>query len=101
MAAVNNLTNLDQLGLALHTDLMTTVNIYEAKTRLSALIAEAEAGGEVVIAKAGRPVVRLVPVDQPLSPRTPGAMKGKIELAEDFDAFDAEIERWFSSEDEQ
>ena len=51
---------------------MTTVNIYDAKARLSALIAEAEAGGDVIIARAGQPVVRLVRVDTHRQPRIPG-----------------------------
>lgn len=64
---------------------MTTVNIYDAKARLSALIAEAEAGGEVVIARAGQPVVRLVPVGAPKQPRVPGRSRGQIDIADDFD----------------
>lgn len=64
---------------------MTTVNIYDAKARLSALIAEAEAGGEVVIARAGHPVVRLVPVGTAKQPRVPGRSRGQIDIADDFD----------------
>ena len=64
---------------------MTTVNIYDAKARLSALIAEAEAGGEVVIARAGQPVVRLVPVGAAKQPRVPGRSRGQIAIADDFD----------------
>ena len=74
------------------------MNVYEAKARLSALIAEAEQGGEVVIARAGRPVVRLVAVGRPTSPRRSGALRGRIALADDFDAYDAEIERLFTGE---
>lgn len=74
---------------------MTTVNIYEAKARLSALIAEAEQGGDVVIAKAGRPVVRLVPISQRTSPRLPGALQGRIVIGDDFDEYDNEIETQF------
>lgn len=62
------------------------MNVYDAKARLSALIAEAEAGGEVVIAKAGRPAVRLVPVSDPRAPRRPGGSKGHLWIGEDFDA---------------
>lgn len=64
---------------------MTTVNIYDAKARLSALIAEAEAGGDVVIARAGQPVVRLVPVSAAKHPRIPGRSRGQISVAADFD----------------
>lgn len=61
---------------------MRQVNIHEAKTRLSELIAAVEAGEEVVIARAGKPVVRLVneaPVsDAPRVYREPGRLKGKL-----------------------
>jgi prevent-host-death family protein len=63
-------------------------NIHEAKTNLSALIAKAEAGEEVLIARAGKPVVRLVPVnsrDGKLPDRRPGFMKGKIWVGPDFE----------------
>lgn len=63
---------------------MTVVNVYDAKARLSALIAEAEAGGDVVIAKAGRPAVRLVPVGG-TQQRRPGGSKGQIWISPDFD----------------
>ena len=60
------------------------INIYEAKTRLSELIDRAAAGEEVVIAKAGKPVARLVPLR--VRERVPGGWKGKIWIAPDFDA---------------
>lgn len=60
------------------------INIYAAKTRLSSLIDEAAAGKEVVIARAGRPVARLVPVRG--RPRKLGLLKGKIRISSDFDA---------------
>lgn len=61
------------------------VNVYEAKTQLSRLIDRALAGEDVVIARSGRPVVRLVPVQQPVPRRTPGSARGQIHLADDFD----------------
>jgi prevent-host-death family protein len=64
---------------------MTTVNIREAKTHLSRLIAEAVAGGEVVIARANRPMVKLVPVAEALPPRKLGTAAGKVRIADDFD----------------
>jgi prevent-host-death family protein len=64
---------------------MQTVNIHEAKSQLSRLIEAVVSGEEVVIAKAGTPLVRLVPVDQKPKLRF-GLMKGKIKIAEDFDA---------------
>jgi len=62
------------------------VNLYEAKTHLSKLVDEAAAGREVVIAKAGVPRARLVPVDTPRRRRKPGGAKGRIRIADDFDA---------------
>ena len=70
---------------------MRTVNIRAAKTDLSRLVDEVEAGEEIVIAKAGKPLARLVPFtsgrepDSHRLPRTPGLMKGKLWIAEDFD----------------
>ncbi len=62
---------------------MSIVNIHDAKTNLSALVARAEAGEEIVIARAGRPILRLVPIDGP-APRTFGGMA--FDVPEDFDA---------------
>ncbi len=63
-----------------------TVNIYEAKTNLSRLVDEAARGEEIVIAKAGRPRARLVPMGRRAKPRKPGAWKGRVVIAADFDA---------------
>ena len=63
-----------------------TVNLYEAKTHLSELVERAALGEEVVIAKAGRPRARLVPLARPQAPRRPGAWKGRVVIASDFDA---------------
>lgn len=62
------------------------VNIYEAKTHFSKLVDRAAAGHEVIIAKAGRPVARLVPYRESVARRVPGFLKGKIWIAPDFDA---------------
>lgn len=64
---------------------MQTVNIHEAKSQLSRLIEAVVSGEEVVIAKAGTPVVRLVSVEQKPALRL-GLMKGRIRIADDFDA---------------
>lgn len=64
---------------------MHQVNIHEAKTHLSRLLEEAESGEEVVIARNGKPVARLVPVQQARQPRKPGSLKGQIWMAPDFD----------------
>jgi len=74
---------------------MTIVNIHQAKTNLSKLIAKALAGEEVVIAKAGKPVVKLTTYIEKLKPRKPGMWKGKVWMSEDFDEEDEEINKSF------
>jgi prevent-host-death family protein len=66
---------------------MLDVNVHEAKTHLSRLLARVAGGEEVVISKAGKPVARLVPVAPPLKRRVPGRDKGRGWIAPDFDAF--------------
>ncbi|HEX7221734.1 MAG TPA: type II toxin-antitoxin system prevent-host-death family antitoxin [Candidatus Limnocylindrales bacterium] len=61
------------------------VNIHEAKTHLSRLVERVEAGEEVVIARAGRPVARLVPFRRRASPRTPGVWRNRLSITADFD----------------
>lgn len=65
---------------------MTIMNIHQAKTHFSQLIEKALNGGEVIIAKAGVPIVKLVPLTVVKQKRLPGALKGKIKIADDFDA---------------
>ena len=74
---------------------MQTVNMHEAKTRLSALVKSALEGEDVVIAKAGTPLVRLVPYQKRVAPRTPGRLKGRIRIAADFDDIDDDIVELF------
>lgn len=62
------------------------VNIYEAKTHFSKLIERVCQGEEIIIAKSGIPVARLAPLNVPQRPRIPGTAKGKVVIAEDFDA---------------
>ena len=62
------------------------VNIHEAKTHFSKLVQRAAAGEEIVIAKAGVPVAKLVPLDEPRRQRVPGLLKGKIWMADDWDS---------------
>jgi prevent-host-death family protein len=64
---------------------MRMVNIHSAKTHLSRLVAEVAAGEEIVIAKAGKPVARLVPFEPRREPRQPGLLKGQIWISEDFE----------------
>jgi prevent-host-death family protein len=63
-----------------------TVNIFEAKTQLSKLIQMAENGEDVVIARAGKPVVRLTKLEPVKRPISYGLLKGRIHVADDFDA---------------
>jgi len=65
---------------------MTTINIHEAKTHFSKLIEAALHGEEVIIAKAGKPAVKLVPIGIVKPTRKPGALKGKIKISKDFNA---------------
>ena len=82
-----------------------TANIHEAKTTLSKLIERAMAGEEVIIAKAGKPTVRLVPVEKPAAvdrAAIMGSMRGRIIVSDDWEdpVFDAEMERKWFGEDE-
>lgn len=70
------------------------VNIHEAKTHLSRLVERVEAGEEITIARAGRPVARLVPVEK-RRPRRPGVWRGLVTISPDFDAPMPEIEDAF------
>lgn len=70
---------------------MHQVNMHEAKSHLSALVEEVLAGGEVVIARAGKPLVQLVPYNAQKKPRSPGRWKGKLWVADDFDITPEEI----------
>jgi prevent-host-death family protein len=65
---------------------MLTVNTHEAKTQLSKLLAQVSNGEEVIIAKSGKPVARLVPIRQRADKREPGTDKGKAHVADDFNA---------------
>jgi prevent-host-death family protein len=64
---------------------MVKVNILEAKTHLSRLLTRVEAGEEIVIARAGRPVARIVPFATPVR-RVPGSAQGEFVVPDDFDA---------------
>ena len=63
-----------------------TVNIHEAKTQLSRLVEDAASGQEIIIAKAGRPVARLVPLAAAVRRKQLGLLRGKIRVSPDFDA---------------
>jgi prevent-host-death family protein len=61
-------------------------NLYEAKTQLSALVERAAAGEEIIIAKAGRPLACLTPLQGRAVRRDPGGWEGQVRMADDFDA---------------
>ena len=61
-------------------------NLYEAKTNLSQLVDRAAAGEEIIIAKNGVPLARLVPLEAPPIRRIPGGWEGGVQIADDFDA---------------
>ena len=65
---------------------MATVNVHAAKTQFSQLLERVARGEEVVIAKAGKPVARLVPLEPVAGPRRPGSARGLGWVADDFDA---------------
>lgn len=77
----------------------TTYNMHEAKTQLSRLAERAADGEEIVIARAGRPLARIVSLDTPRKPRKLGLWKGKIKIAPDFDdPLPPEIQRYFDGD---
>ena len=76
----------------------TIVNVYEAKTPLSALLALVEAGEEVIIARNGRPVARLASLASRGPDRVAGLWKGRVRIAADFDEFSDEDSRvWYGT----
>jgi prevent-host-death family protein len=73
---------------------MDSVNVHEAKTHLSRLLARVAAGEEIVISRYGRPVARLVPAHPPPQPRVAGTWENAIIMADDFD--DELPEHWMA-----
>ncbi len=65
---------------------METVNVHEAKTHLSRLLARVSAGEEIIIAKAGKPIARLTSWGEPMLKRIPGLDRGAFQFPDDFDA---------------
>ena len=75
---------------------MRTVNIHEAKTQLSRLVDAAAKGEPFIIAKVGKPLVKVVPIDSPPAPQRLGFMRGAFTVPDDFDTMgQAEIEAMF------
>ena len=75
------------------------VNIHEAKTHLSRLVDRAAAGEEIVIARAGKPLAKLVAYEPPVRKRTLGLWKGQVWIAPDFDDVDEEITALFEGDE--
>lgn len=73
---------------------MERVNIHEAKTHFSKLVERVEAGEEIVIARSGRPVAKLVPYVGRKEPRKLGTLRGKIWMAPDWDSDETNEEIW-------
>ncbi len=63
---------------------MAKVNVHEAKTHFSRILSRVEGGEEIVVAKAGKPIARIVPLSEKVSKRIPGTAKGRISLKKDF-----------------
>lgn len=77
---------------------MQLINIHEAKTNLSKLIAKTLNGEDIVIAKAGKPVVKMVVYKEKLKPRKIGLLKGKIFVPDNFNDEDEEVNKLFYGE---
>ncbi len=78
---------------------MLTVNIHEAKTQLSKLVDRAAKGESFIIAKSGKPLVKVVALDAPKVPRRLGCLKGRFKVPEDFDTMgQAEIAKLFGTD---
>jgi len=75
-----------------------TVNVYDAKTRLSRLLAQVEEGAEIVISRHGRPVARLVPYRPDRAERRPGLWKDRVSITAEFDRFsDSDDRDWYGA----
>jgi prevent-host-death family protein len=81
-------TNWTKLAIVRSVD---PVSIHEAKTHLSRLIARAESGEEIVVRRGAVPVAKIVAYHAPTIPRQPGALKGRIVIADDFDEIPEEF----------
>ncbi len=75
-----------------------TVNVHEAKTQLSRLLSRVERGEEVIIARAGKPVARLLPFEPPAGKRPMGFDRGKVWIAPDFDELPVDLLKLFEGE---
>lgn len=78
---------------------MKSVDIREAETQLSSLLREVSEGEEIVIARAGKPIARLLAYDESNEPRRPGAWRGQVWMADDFDETPKEVINSFYDEE--
>lgn len=78
---------------------MEIVNVHQAKTHLSKLLERVEGGEEIVIARAGKPVARLLPLQTKSGVRKPGIWKGKVSIAPDFDKSPKEVINAFEGDE--
>lgn len=76
------------------------VNVHDAKTNLSRLLAEVEAGGEVIIGRAGRPIARLTQYEVRDQPRRLGIWRGRVLISADFDTLPPDLQSAFDGERE-
>lgn len=75
---------------------MHITNIHDAKTQLSRLVERAASGEEIIIAKSGKPMAKLIAYNENKQPRKPGLWKGKVKIQPDFDELPDEVKRAFS-----
>ncbi len=86
-----------KIPLSLVESAMQFVNIHQAKTHLLQLVERASAGEEIIIAKAGKPMAKLVAYQGAKEPRRPGVWKGKVLIKDDFDELPPYIMKTFGS----
>lgn len=79
---------------------MKSTNIHQAKTHLSRLVERAARGEEIIIAKAGKPMAKLVPYRAEAGPRQPGYWRGKVAIRDDFDELPEDVAAAFRGEKE-
>jgi prevent-host-death family protein len=72
----------------------STFNVAEAKAEFSSLVRRAMAGEEIVIAKDNKPLVKIVSLSSPATPRTPGSARGRARIAADFDRTPADFDEY-------
>ena len=77
---------------------MRVINVYEAKTQLSRLLVAVAAGEEIVIARAGKPLAKLIPYQEAGQPREPGYWRSQVRIAPDFDALPEPLAAAFRGE---